>query len=100
VPKEFRCWQGAGCARCGGHGSYGRIACIEFLKANAALRNAISLHPTVGELRRLALQAHLIPLRDSALALVRQGKISFGDLPSLVPWERLALEIRERAATP
>ena len=45
-----------------------------------------------GELRRLALQTRLIPLRDSALALVRQGKIAFEDLPTLLSWERLAPE--------
>jgi len=91
-PSGFRFWTGTGCSRCGGHGTYGRIACVEFLRANAALRNAISLHPPVGDLRRMALKADLIPLRDSALALVREGKIAFGDLPFLLSWERLAPE--------
>jgi len=96
-PADFRCWTGAGCGHCGGHGSYGRVACVEFLRANAELRKAISLHPPAGELRRLALQADLIPMRDSALALVRDGKIAFGDLPFLLSWERLSPERREKS---
>ena len=92
VPSDFRCWRGAGCPRCGGHGSHGRIACVEFLRADAALRNAVSRHPPVGELRKLALSAGLRPLRESALALVGQGKIAFEDLTSLLSWERMAPE--------
>lgn len=94
IPDDFRCWQGAGCGRCSGHGTYGRIACVEFLRADAALRNTISLHPPAGELRRLALQARLTPLRESALRLVREGKIAFGDLRYLLSSERLAPELR------
>lgn len=92
LPAGFRCWRGSGCPRCGGHGSYGRIACVEFLRADTALRAAISLRPPVGELRRQALRTRLVPLRESALALVRQGKIVFEDLPTLLSWERLAPE--------
>jgi type IV pilus assembly protein PilB len=94
APPGFKTWQGGGCGRCGGHGTYGRIACVEFLRADAALRNAVSLHPPVGELRRLALQARLTPLRESALHLVREGKIAFGDLRYLLSSERLAPEPR------
>jgi type IV pilus assembly protein PilB len=92
MPADFRCWKGIGCGRCGGHGTFGRIACVEFLRADSELRSAISRHPPVGELRRRALQGNLMPLRGSALTLVAQGKIAFEDLPFLLSWERLAPE--------
>lgn len=92
APEDFRCWKGTGCGRCGGHGTFGRIACVEFLRADSALRNLISLHPPVGELRQRALRGNLLPMRESALSLVREGKINFEDLPFILSWERLAPE--------
>jgi type IV pilus assembly protein PilB len=92
APPGFGFWKGAGCSRCSGHGAYGRIACVEFLKANSELRAAIARHPPVEELRRMALDADLIPLRDTALDLVRRGSIALQELPFMLSWERLAPE--------
>lgn len=89
APPGFRAFRGSGCARCGGHGTLGRIACVEFLKTNAEFRMAISRRPPVDELRRLALQAGLVPLRDAALRLVEQGQIAIAELPLMVALERL-----------
>jgi type IV pilus assembly protein PilB len=91
-PAGFKSFKGAGCTRCGGHGTWGRIACVEFLGANPELRAAIARRPTVEELRGLALRIHFTPLRESALALVRRGAISLSELPFMIPWERLGPE--------
>ncbi len=90
APAGFKTWKGKGCPRCGGHGTMGRIACVEFLKTNADLRIAISGQPPVEELRRLAMKTGLVPLRDAALGLVAQGQIAVTELPLMVSLERLA----------
>lgn len=91
-PPGWRHGRGAGCSRCGGHGTYGRIACVEFLRTNAALRLAVSRHPPVDEFRRLSLEAGLLTLRDAAVDLVGQGLIALPELPAMMPLERLAPE--------
>ena len=90
VPPEMRFFAGAGCDHCRDSGCYGRIAAIEYLPASPELRLAISHRATVDELRGHALRAGLFPLRDHALALVREGIIPVEELRSMLPPERLA----------
>jgi type IV pilus assembly protein PilB len=91
-PPGFKTWKGAGCSHCGGHGTFGRVACVEYLGANAQIRAAIARRPSVGELRQLALRTEFTPLRDSALELVRRGQIAFTELPLMLTHEHLAPE--------
>lgn len=92
APEGFRCFAGAGCARCGGHGTRGRIAVIELMAATPKVRNAISRHVPVDDMRRLALEGGLVTARQSALEHVTSGAIPFSELPHLLPGERMAGE--------
>lgn len=94
IPRNFRCFIGQGCPQCGGRGTQGRIAVVEYLQVNAELRDVISRQPALGELRWRALDAGLITMRDSALELVLQGVIPLSELPRILPEERLAPEPR------
>lgn len=94
VPDNFRCYIGKGCPHCGGRGTRGRTAVVEFLQVNGELRDIISRQPPLGELRWRALDAGLITMRDSALELVLQGIIPLSELPRILPEERLAPELR------
>ncbi|KKO45918.1 protein-L-isoaspartate(D-aspartate) O-methyltransferase [Arsukibacterium ikkense] len=94
VPGNFRCFAGAGCSRCHGRGTLGRIAVVEFLLMNTDIRNAISRENTASELRWQALDAGMITMRDSALNLVIDGIIPLHELPKVLLQERMAPEHR------
>ncbi len=89
VPGNFTAYAGAGCERCHGRGSYGRIAVIEYLPVSGPMREAISRHLEVESLRRIALERGLVPMREVALALANQGTIDFRHLRRLMLPERL-----------
>lgn len=89
VPATMRFFAGAGCDHCRGTGCYGRTAVIEYLPASPALRLAIAHGVTVDALRVEALRAGLLPLRDHALQLVREGVIPLEELKMMLPPERL-----------
>ncbi|AKS42066.1 ATPase, T2SS/T4P/T4SS family [Wenzhouxiangella marina] len=101
VPSEFKCYEGRGCVDCGGRGTHGRIAVVEFLQVNDELRDLISRRPAIGELRWRALDNGLITMRDSALDHVIEGIIPMSELPRLLPQDRMAPEQRggRRTAT-
>lgn len=92
VPPDMQFFKGTGCEHCRGTGCYGRIAAIEYLPASPELRLAIAHRATVDELRSHALRAGLLPLRDHALMLVRDGIIPLEELKMMLPPERLAPE--------
>lgn len=94
VPADMHFFKGKGCEHCRGTGCYGRIAAIEYLPASPELRLAIAHRATVDELRAHALRAGLLPLRDHALMLVRDGIIPLEELKMMLPPERLAPESR------
>ena len=94
TPDSFVAYIGKGCDQCGGRGVHGRVAVVEYMRANADLRNAISRQIPVGELRKLALDCGLITMRDSALDHVIQGNIPLSELPRILPAERMAPEAR------
>ena len=92
IPAGMKFFKGKGCDHCRGSGGYGRIACVEYLPASPALRLAISRNATVDELRKHALTAGLMPLRDHALTLVQAGIIPLDQLKTMLPPERLGPE--------
>jgi type IV pilus assembly protein PilB len=91
-PGGLRCWAGRGCTRCGGRGTFGRVAVIEYLRVGPEMRRAISRQLPLDDLRRVALGSNLVTMRDSALAHVAAGTIPLSDLPRLLPAERMAPE--------
>ncbi len=92
-PPGFRCWQGRGCDRCRGHGTLGRVAAVEFLRATPDVRRAISRRLPVDDLRDIAIAGGLHSMRQSALELVTRGVIPLTELPSILPVERMADEV-------
>lgn len=94
IPGGFRCFEGKGCVDCGGRGTRGRIAVVEYLHVNDDLRDLISSQPAVGEMRWRALDSGLITMRDSALDHVVAGVIPMSELPRLLPRDRMAPEVR------
>jgi type IV pilus assembly protein PilB len=93
-PAGFQAWRGEGCARCSGRGTYGRVAVVEHLAVGPALRRAVVQRRALDELRSVAIDAGLVPLRNEALAAVAAGSIALGELRSLLPPERLQAEVR------
>lgn len=94
APDDFHCFEGVGCDKCGGRGTRGRVAIVEYMEVNADIRNAISSQPPVGELRWRALDSGLVTMRDSALDHVIEGVIPMSELPRILPQERMAPEVR------
>ncbi len=92
VPPGFTAFRGTGCSRCGGVGSHGRIALVEYLDATSAVRRAIARRLALNELRDAALAAGLVPMRNRALELVGRGVIAPEELPEALTPERLAPE--------
>jgi type IV pilus assembly protein PilB len=92
APEDMKFFKGAGCDHCRGTGGYGRIAVVEYLPASPELRIAISKNATVDELRHHAMTAGLMPLRDHALTLVKEGIIPLSELKTMLPPEHLAPE--------
>ncbi|MBN7769586.1 Flp pilus assembly complex ATPase component TadA [Marinobacter daepoensis] len=93
-PAGFRCFEGEGCNKCGGRGTQGRVAIVEYMEVDADIRNAISSQPPIGELRWRALDGGLVTMRDSALDHVLEGIIPLSELPRILPRERMAPEVR------
>jgi type IV pilus assembly protein PilB len=92
APKDFVCYVGAGCDRCGGHGTLGRIAVVEHLRTGAIVRRAIARREPLDELRKLAIGEGLSTMRAAALDLVRRGIIPLREVPWLLSAERMADE--------
>jgi type IV pilus assembly protein PilB len=92
APADFKCFAGAGCDRCGGHGTLGRIAVVEHLRTGTKVRRAIARRDPLDELRRTALATGLVPMRSEALELVRRGIIPLTEVPWVLSAERMAEE--------
>jgi type IV pilus assembly protein PilB len=92
TPKDFPCFVGAGCERCGGHGTFGRIAVVEHLVTGPKIRRAIARREPLDELRKAALEGGLVPMRTTALDLVRRGIIPLTEVPWVLSAERMAEE--------
>lgn len=94
TPDSFRCFEGAGCEKCGGRGTRGRVAVVEFMQVNTEIRNAIALQIPVAQLRSIALDSGLSTMRDSALNHVVEGRVPLSELPRILPVDRMAPEKR------
>jgi len=94
TPRNFKCFEGNGCKFCNGRGTKGRVAVIEYLKVNDAIRSAISEKVPTSQLRSLALDVGLVTMRDSALDHIVNGEIPLSELLRLLPSDRMAVEQR------
>lgn len=90
APAEFHCFVGKGCERCGGRGVYGRVAVYEFMEIYGNLRRAIADGEGPEDLRALALQGGMAPLRDVAVSMIDQGLIPLDAVRQILLPERMA----------
>ncbi len=68
-PKEiFR--HGRGCAACSGTGYSGRVGVYEILEVTNDMRDLVVRNAPVAEIRALAIEQGMVPMRDQALHLV------------------------------
>ncbi|MBL8733032.1 MAG: Flp pilus assembly complex ATPase component TadA, partial [Planctomycetes bacterium] len=89
APPDLRCYRGAGCERCNGSGTRGRVAVVEFLEVGPELRRAIARGALVDDLREQARAAGMKSLRDNALLLVQDGVISADELYDVLSSEQM-----------
>lgn len=97
VPADFKAYAGRGCNHCNQHGTSGRVAVVEYLPVNDAVKEAISRKASALEIRQIALESGLITLRDSALQHVMDGLIPLSEIPRILSSTRMA---PERPGTP
>jgi type IV pilus assembly protein PilB len=89
-PEHFQCFEGKGCQACDGHGTRGRVASIEFLRVGARIRNGISRGLTVDELRAIAFESGLKPIRNHLIELVLKGVTPLSEIPRTLSIEQMA----------
>ncbi len=65
-----------GCPECNGLGYKGRIGFFELMEVTEEVSKAISAEVPEDQLRKVAVQEGMVPLRDAALEKVRQGVTS------------------------
>jgi type IV pilus assembly protein PilB len=66
-------YQGRGCEKCRQSGYSGRIGIHELLVPTDELREKITASPDITELRKAALAAGMVPLRNDGMAKVKAG---------------------------
>ncbi len=66
-------YHGAGCSKCRNSGFAGRIGIYELLVANDAVRERISAHAPINELRALAKENGMVTLAQDGMAKVKAG---------------------------
>jgi type IV pilus assembly protein PilB len=69
-PTKDKFFHGEGCNFCSGTGYQERIGVYEVLRMSDAMRELIVEQPAYADLRRLAIEEGMHPLRDEALQLV------------------------------
>lgn len=89
APAEFRAWKGAGCDRCSGRGTHGRVAVYEYLETDSELRRAIAGRMNGEDLRLVALADGMAPMRDVLLAMVHAGTVPLAAARQVLLPERM-----------
>jgi general secretion pathway protein E len=72
--------RGTGCAQCRQTGYLGRQAVAEVLRMNDDLKQAFVSRVPLTELKRMAITAGFVPLRQMALRLVRDGRTTLEEV--------------------
>ncbi len=73
MARRMRFYEGKGCIECGGTGYRGRTAIGELLEVTDRVRDVLIRNYASSELKRVAREAGMIPLRQAALEKVFQG---------------------------
>ncbi len=80
VAKRITFYEGEGCIECGGTGYHGRTAIGELLELNDRIRDVLIKEYATSELKRVARQEGMIPLRQAALEKVFEGITSLPEI--------------------
>src|SRR5712675_1613168 len=72
--------EGSGCLECSGTGYHGRTAICELLDLTDRIREMIVDRRPTSEIKRVACEEGMIPLRDSGLAKIRAGITSIKEI--------------------
>jgi general secretion pathway protein E len=78
-------YRAVGCLECRQTGYRGRSAVYELMPLNAAMQAAIAQNPDLTDLRRLALENGMRPLRHAAAAKIAAGLTSIDEALALTP---------------
>jgi len=78
--EKVRLFRGAGCEHCRFTGYRGRSAIGEVLMVSAAIRRLTQQRASAEEIKQQACREGMRTLRDSALAAVRAGKTTIGEV--------------------
>ena len=78
-PKDvFR--KGAGCAECSGTGYKGRIGVYEVLRVTDEMRDLVVRNATIDEIKTLAVDQGMVPMRDQAMRLVADDTTTIAEV--------------------
>ncbi len=80
VARKVTFYEGQGCIECGGVGYRGRLAIGELLEVNDRIRDVLVTNYATSELKRVAREEGLIPLRYAALEKVFEGVTSLPEI--------------------
>ncbi len=97
---DFDGWRrGAGCTACNGTGYKGRIAFLEILSVDTAVKAALLAKVEEDQVRRVARDAGLRSLREDGLVKARQGITSLEEVLRTTPTDLFREEEAVREAT-
>lgn len=71
--KDFICYKGKGCEKCGGTGYKGRIALYEVMMLYDELKELILAGAPASELKRAAMRLGMVTLRQSGIEKLKAG---------------------------
>ncbi|MCS6985066.1 MAG: type II secretion system ATPase GspE [Leptospiraceae bacterium] len=77
--KTYTIYEGLGCKECMQTGYRGRTGVYELLVVTNRIREVISANPTLDEIKKVALQEGMVPLRVAALQKVVDGETSLDE---------------------
>lgn len=80
LPMGVTVYKGRGCNHCFGSGYRGRIGVYELFRLNSKIRSHISHQMNLEELRKLASEAGMVPLRQAAIDLALGGKTTTAEV--------------------
>jgi general secretion pathway protein E len=85
VPKPDNVCQATGCLECRQTGYLGRSGVYELMVLDSALQAAVTQNPDLANLRRLASQAGMRPLRHAGAEKIAAGVTTIDEVLSLTP---------------
>ena len=79
-PKEFKFYEGKGCARCENTGYRGRILIDEILQIDEDLKNVIVTNPSIDAIKETAKRQNILTMHQDGLLKVLEKKTSLAEV--------------------